>query len=1183
MSTYAARYTQPIWAASGGTSTGFLVAVPSASVILKRYGVTAPAYSDRDKTILVPAGTPIPRGVASGDPGIDALGNLVFYGEWGDGYTADITAGGVTTTVAIDGIAPDPLEFLTFAKPVVGGATGAVPAAVAIPSDESSFTLPLATVTPPTALAGAWLVAMADSVVGANGSNVASWAPALGSNFVQATGSKQPTITRSAIDGHSALTFDGGDVMAQVAGASKTQPNTVLVICRSTDLTNTRRILDGLTGSTAHLVRQNAGNWEISGGTVLVLGVITAGWHALLIQFNGAASAGEIDGATAVTGNAGTQAPTGLTLGATSAQTAQFWTGDLAAVVAIAGVNAGTIASLRLWAQDTFPSLSVLDPTVWPSAGFYDVGLVRVGDTLIRYTGRTAATLTGCTLVVGDGQPIPLGAAVVQSYMSEVPDNAVQVQARQWMALGTLDEQLDALALDAIQTNVINVARPPYNISPTNTGLQNSIAMQAAMADAAADFPLGCTVYIPPAPAPYLFDPTKDAVTGGSITLDGTNVVLYVPNGCVLQATDMGTVGSSALVALRSPGVGCGVILHGKLRGDAATHVGAHGETHHLIHVAGALKCSVIGAGAGVSGGLNRGSGVYVGEDYGVRGAAAYLRPDGVLLEGLWMDDCGREGYAPFNGDNIRIVNVVATNIGRTLTALGHPLSPQRGLGSEPNVTNVLRPEAIRNMAINGALFKDCYGVGTGLLGGQGAIFDNVQYDNVQIVNCGLGAPGTAGALFGDITNLQIGQASSTDNLLGPGVYFNRAISGTIGQIIASHNDTGVVVDDSNGKYASNLKFGQIQAWANTNRAASLATSNGGSIRVRDLDVQGNATSGSVESVRLSTSPTTGGTILISGGRIGKVNEEQYVGISGSPTGGGVILTIEGSPMASLPWNATAAQAQTAAEAVVGVGNVLAIEGPWPTLPIRFLFRGTLGGSNRPQMAATNTLTGGTSPTVVITTFVQGGGSPTYLIATVAGSTGIEVRNVEGVGTGSAGTVNDLATGTVFESCTGTLATWNRNRVTVRKPTAQNIADNVSVPVSSLFFPVVTPGTYAFEFDVLYDTTTANDIVPSLSFTATGASVLWQGDGLVSTATGATGNINRAVVAGNGGATYGGARATGAGAVKVGLTIRGTVVVAATPGVVQLNVRKGANTDTASPADDLTIYDGSAVTYWKIA
>jgi hypothetical protein len=100
-------------------------------VLIKRNGVDVACYSDRIKTLYRAAGTPLGLGVAEGDPGVDAFGNLVVFLEWGDGYSAEVNVGGTITTVAISGVPSDPLEPVTVAGITSGTITGITDLAVA--------------------------------------------------------------------------------------------------------------------------------------------------------------------------------------------------------------------------------------------------------------------------------------------------------------------------------------------------------------------------------------------------------------------------------------------------------------------------------------------------------------------------------------------------------------------------------------------------------------------------------------------------------------------------------------------------------------------------------------------------------------------------------------------------------------------------------------------------------------------------------------------------------------------------------------------------------------------------------------------------------------------------------------------------------------------------------------------
>lgn len=98
------------------------------------------------------------------------------------------------------------------------------------------------------------------------------------------------------------------------------------------------------------------------------------------------------------------------------------------------------------------------------------------------------------------------------------------------------------------------------------------------------------------------------------------------------------------------------------------------------------------------------------------------------------------------------------------------------------------------------------------------------------------------------------------------------------------------------------------------------------------------------------------GTLL---GRINVTAEVQSVDITGSPSGGTFTLTFDGETTASLDHDCTAAEMESALEALpnIGVGGV-AVTGTNPEFTVTFL--GSMG--NVDQMTSTSSLTGGTSP-----------------------------------------------------------------------------------------------------------------------------------------------------------------------------------------------------------------------------
>jgi hypothetical protein len=99
----------------------------------------------------------------------------------------------------------------------------------------------------------------------------------------------------------------------------------------------------------------------------------------------------------------------------------------------------------------------------------------------------------------------------------------------------------------------------------------------------------------------------------------------------------------------------------------------------------------------------------------------------------------------------------------------------------------------------------------------------------------------------------------------------------------------------------------------------------------------------------------------------------ETLSVSGTPTGGGFVLSFGGQNTGSIPFNATAAQVQTALTALgsIGPGSVVCAGGALPGTAVTITFAGALASGPQPLIAvAANTLTGGTTPApaVVMTT-----------------------------------------------------------------------------------------------------------------------------------------------------------------------------------------------------------------------
>lgn len=104
-------------------------------------------------------------------------------------------------------------------------------------------------------------------------------------------------------------------------------------------------------------------------------------------------------------------------------------------------------------------------------------------------------------------------------------------------------------------------------------------------------------------------------------------------------------------------------------------------------------------------------------------------------------------------------------------------------------------------------------------------------------------------------------------------------------------------------------------------------------------------------------------------------NEVQTLTVTGGPTGGTFTITWSGQTTAALAYNATAAQVQTALEALSNIapGDVVVTGvagGPWT-----LTWGGAQLGENVAQPTTTETFTGGTTPDITIATTTAGGGA----------------------------------------------------------------------------------------------------------------------------------------------------------------------------------------------------------------
>jgi hypothetical protein len=97
-------------------------------------------------------------------------------------------------------------------------------------------------------------------------------------------------------------------------------------------------------------------------------------------------------------------------------------------------------------------------------------------------------------------------------------------------------------------------------------------------------------------------------------------------------------------------------------------------------------------------------------------------------------------------------------------------------------------------------------------------------------------------------------------------------------------------------------------------------------------------------------------------------NDVQTLSISGTPTGGTFTVSFKGQTTSAIAYNASAADVQTALQAMstIGTGNIICTGGALPGAPVVCTFGGTLAATPEPLMSHTDSFTGGTSPATSI-------------------------------------------------------------------------------------------------------------------------------------------------------------------------------------------------------------------------
>ena len=156
----------------------------------------------------------------------------------------------------------------------------------------------------------------------------------------QAVAANKPTLQNGVADllnGHPVIRFDGVNDYLQGAfttGGAIAQPFTVFAVAKLTSAGAAFRFLTDGDDAVSRLVlwQNNTAKFSIFFGNALDDGASDTAWHYWSALAKGANSELWIDGTSVISGNAGANAPDGLTIGASATGTNR-WVGDVAEII----------------------------------------------------------------------------------------------------------------------------------------------------------------------------------------------------------------------------------------------------------------------------------------------------------------------------------------------------------------------------------------------------------------------------------------------------------------------------------------------------------------------------------------------------------------------------------------------------------------------------------------------------------------------------------------------------------------------------------------------------------------------------------------------------------------------------------------------------------------------------------
>jgi hypothetical protein len=198
-----------------------------------------------------------------------------------------------------------------------------------------------------------------------DGDPVTTWVDkgSLGVDATQATAAAKPTYKTGGPGGSDYLLFDGGDRLWTGAAAFSTlaQPNTIAVLCNTTNATTTRNVVSSGISTNEHTVGLYPGNTYLRAGNTSPNGTAPNlnTWEALIGTFDGASSTIYISGSSYSISNIGAEVPDNLIVGAGSDTGTNPWLGGVIDVIVYDTIGSVTASDIETYWEGETTTLPV--------------------------------------------------------------------------------------------------------------------------------------------------------------------------------------------------------------------------------------------------------------------------------------------------------------------------------------------------------------------------------------------------------------------------------------------------------------------------------------------------------------------------------------------------------------------------------------------------------------------------------------------------------------------------------------------------------------------------------------------------------------------------------------------------------------------------------------------------------